>query len=313
MRWLSALVGLALTVLVATFLAVAVLELADGDRARAIAAARYGGEGAASGAVVDDIRAELQLDRGLVALYADWAAGVLQGNWGRSYVTGEPVLEILGRAAGLTAPMAVLAFAMGLALAVPLGTLAAIRPGGVADRLAVALGSVGAAVPSFWLGLMLIFVFSVRWRWFPAYGAGGLRHLVLPALTLAVWVTAVQTRLIRSFLREALAAPHLDALRLRGLSEGQLLRRHVARPVLVALAPLLMLELVGLLEGAVVVEVVFARPGMGLTFVEALRARDAPVILGFVTIAVLAYATANALADSLSRRLDPRLREAVHA
>ncbi len=308
MRQLTTLGALLLTLLAATFLAVAVLELAEGDRARAVAAARYGGEGAASGAVVRDIREELGLDRSLIAIYVDWASSALRGDLGQSYVTGEPVLQLLSRAAGLTVPMAVLAFVIGLGLAIPLGTLAAIRPGGVIDRLAVALGSVGAAVPPFWLGLALIMLFSVQWRWFPAYGAGTVRHLVLPALTLAVWVTAVQTRLIRSFLREALAAPHLDALRLRGMSEGRLLLRHVARPVLVSLAPLLTLELVGLLEGAVVVEVVFARPGMGLTFVEALRARDTPVILGFVAFAVVLYAGANALADALARRLDPRLR-----
>lgn len=311
MRGLATLAGLVLTLLLATFLAVAVLELAEGDRARAIAAARYGGEGAANGDVVAEIRAELGLDRSLVVLYADWVASALRGDLGRSYVTGEPVFGLLARAGGHTAPMAVLAFAFGLGLAIPLGTLAAIHPGGLTDRLAVVLGSVGAAIPSFWLGLALILVLAVNWRWFPAYGAGGFRHLVLPALTLAVWVTAVQTRLIRSFLREALAAPHLDALRLRGLSERQILTSHVARPVLVALAPLLTLDLVALLEGAVVVEVVFARPGMGLAFVEALRARDTPVILGFVVIAVVLHAGANALADGLSRRLDPRLREAV--
>jgi peptide/nickel transport system permease protein len=152
----------------------------------------------------------------------------------------------------------------------------------------------------------------VRWRWSPACGSGGTRRLILPALTLAVWVTAAQTRLIRSFLREALAAPHLDALRLRGAAERRLRLFHVARPVLVALAPLLTLELVGLLEGAVVVERVLARPGVRLTFVEALRARDSPAILGFVAVAVVLYAGADALADALARRLDPRSRDAVH-
>jgi peptide/nickel transport system permease protein len=207
--------------------------------------------------------------------------------------------------------VALAAFLLGLACALPLGVLAALRPGGAIDRAAVALASLGAAVPSFWLGLLLILWLAVDWRLLPAYGAGSPSHLVLPAATLAVWVTAAQTRLLRSFLREALAAPHLDALRLRGVGEARLLIVHVAPPVLVAMAPALVLELAGLVEGAVVVEVVFARPGLGLTFVEALRARDIPVILGFVALAVMLYAAANALADALARGLDPRLREAA--
>lgn len=311
MRQFLMLAGLVATVLMATFLAVAVLDQAEGDRARAVAAARYGGEGAADAAVIEAVRAELGLDRPLSTRYLEWAGAALGGDLGRSHVSGEPVRDVLARAAGLTVPVALLAFGMGLALAVPLGVLSALRPGSVTDRLAVALASVGAAVPSFWLGLALILFFSVQLKWLPAYGAGSFAHLVLPAVTLGVWVTATQTRLIRSFLREALAAPHLDALRLRGVPEHRILTRHVARPVLVAMAPLLMLELAALLEGAVVVEVVFARPGLGLTFIEALRARDIPVILGFTALAVLVYASANAMADALSRRIDPRLREAT--
>jgi peptide/nickel transport system permease protein len=303
--------ALALTVVLATLLAHAVLDLAEGDRARAVAAARYGGEGAADAALVEAVRAELGLDRPLTARYAEWAAAAVRGDLGRSFVTGEPVADTLARAAALTVPVALAAFLLGLACALPLGVLAALRPGGAIDRAAVALASLGAAVPSFWLGLLLILWLAVDWRLLPAYGAGSPSHLVLPAATLAVWVTAAQTRLLRSFLREALAAPHLDALRLRGVGEARLLIVHVAPPVLVAMAPALVLELAGLVEGAVVVEVVFARPGLGLTFVEALRARDIPVILGFVALAVMLYAAANALADALARGLDPRLREAA--
>lgn len=311
MRWLTASAGLLLTVLLASFLAIALLDLAEGDRARAIASARYG-EGSANTSLLEQIRAELGLDRPLIVRYGDWVAHALRGDLGQSYVTREPVTALVARAATVTLPTALLAFFLGLATAVPLGTLAALRTGGVIDRLAVALASVGAALPSFWLGLALILLFSVRWRLFPAYGAGTPAHVVLPAMTLALWVTATLTRMIRSFLREALAAPHLDALRLRGVSEARILTHHVARPVLIALAPLLTLEGVALLEGAVVVEVVFARPGLGLALVEALRARDVPVMLGFVVLAVLVYATAHAIADALSRGLDPRMREAAH-
>lgn len=305
------LAGLLLTIMLATLLAMAVLDIAEGDRARAVAAARHGGEGAADAATVEAVRAELGLGRPLLARWGDWAAGAATGDLGRSFVTGEPVARVLGGALALTAPMALAAFVIGLAMAIPLATLAALRPGGALDRAAVALASVGAAAPPFWLGLALILLFAVEWRLLPAYGAGTPAHVVLPAATLAVWVTAAHTRLLRSFMREALAAPHLDALRLRGVSEARILTAHVARPVAVAMAPLLMLDLAALLEGAVVVEVVFARPGLGLTFIEALRARDMAVILGFVAFAVVLYAAANAAADALSRGLDPRLREAA--
>lgn len=304
--------GLLVTILLATLLTMAVLDLAEGDRARSVAAARFGGEGTADAAMIAVVRAELGLDRPFLARYADWAGAAVTGDLGQSFVTKEPVAQILTRAFAVTAPMALAAFVLGMALAIPLGVLAAVRPGGVIDRGTVALASLGAAAPPFWLGLALIGLFAVQWQILPAYGAGTVAHLVLPAVTLAVWVTASHTRLIRSFMREALAAPHLDALRLRGVSEFRILTRHVARPVAGAMAPLLTLDLVGLLEGAVVIEVVFARPGLGLTFIEALRARDMAVILGFVAFSVLLYAAANAAADVMSRRLGPRLREASH-
>jgi peptide/nickel transport system permease protein len=306
------LIGLLVTILLATLLAMGVLDLAEGDRARSVAAARFGGEGTANAAMIEAVRQELGLDRSFIWRYADWLGAAVTGDLGRSFVTGEPVARVLTRAFALTAPMALAAFVLGMAVAIPLGTLAAMHPGGVIDRGAVALASLGAAVPPFWLGLALILFFAVQLQWLPAYGAGTPAHLILPAVTLAVWVTASHTRLIRSFLREALAAPHLDALRLRGVSEFRILTRHVARPVAVAMAPLLTLDIVALLEGAVVIEVVFARPGLGLTFIEALRARDMAVILGFVAFSVVLYAAANAMADAMARKLDPRLREASH-
>jgi peptide/nickel transport system permease protein len=156
-------------------------------------------------------------------------------------------------------------------------------------------------------------VFSAPWRWPPAaYGAGAVRRPVLPPLTLAVGATAARTRLIRSFLPEALAAPHREALRPRGAPERRIQPRHMFGRAPPTIDPLRRTAPVGLPEGAVVVEVVFARPGPGQTFVEALRARDSPAIIGFVAVAVLLCAAANALAGALPRGLDPRLRDAAH-
>ena len=309
---LRGLCGAALTLLGAAAAVFAVFRFAPGDRARAVAEARFGGEGTADAALIEAVRAELGLDAGPLAEFAVWLGDVLTLDLGRSLVSGDPVRDILLSDLAYTVPLALAALGVGLALAVPLATLAALRPGGALDRIAIAVSTLGAAMPAFWLGLLLILLFAATLRWFPAYGAGTFAHLVLPALTLGVWVTASLTRLLRSLLREALAAPHLDALRLRGVGEGEILLRHVAPAALGPFCAMLALEFALLLDGAVIIEATFARPGVGALLVDAVQARDTPVIQAVVLFVAATYVLANAVADAGRRALDPRLREAAH-
>lgn len=308
-RVVVALGSAALTLFGAAAAVFAIFQFAPGDRARVVAEARFGGEGTADAGVIEAVRAELGLDVGPLAAFASWLADVATLDFGRSFVSGEPAIAVLVSGLAYTVPLALAALLFGLATAVPLAVLAALRPGGVLDRLAVAVASIGVAMPAFWLGLLLILLFAATLRWAPAYGAGSPAHLVLPAITIGVWVTASLTRLLRSLLREALAAPHLDALRLRGVSEAEILARHVAPAALGPFCAMVTLEFALLLDGALIVETVFARNGVGAVLVQAVLSRDTPVIQAVVLFVAATYVVANAAADAGRRALDPRLRD----
>lgn len=312
-RVMSRLCAAVFTMLCAAFLAFVLLALAPGDRARMVANARFGGEGASDQAIIEAIRQELGLDRPITVQFLDWLSHAIQLDLGKSFVNQRAVTEIVLNAFAETIPLALSAFCFGVVFAAALACVAVIRPRSPIDLAIVALSSLCSAMPSFWTGLLLILIFSVGLGWLPAYGGGSLLHAVLPALTLSAWLIASRTRMFRAFLRDALAAPYLDALRVRGVNETTLLLRHVLLHVLVASLPVLCLDLALLLEGAVIVEMVFARPGVGMTLLGALLARDYPVVLCLIAAAALAYATATAVADILTVRLDPRLRQARDA
>jgi peptide/nickel transport system permease protein len=295
--------------LCAAFVAFTLLSLAPGDRARLVANARFGGEGAGNPEILAAIRAELGLDRPLAVQFLDWLANASRLDLGTSFVNQRPVSEIVLDAFAETIPLALLAFGFGVLVAGTLACVAVIRPRSPIDTAVVALSSLCAAMPSFWTGLLLILVFAVGLGWLPAYGNETALHAVLPAFTLSTWLIAARTRVFRAFLREGLSAPYLDALRVRGVGETTLLVRHVMPHVLVAALPILCLDLAVLLEGAVIVETVFARPGVATALLGALLGRDYPVAMCLIVAAAFAYVAANALSDILALRLDPRLRQ----
>lgn len=309
LRLAARLSALATSVLCASLLAFVLLHNAPGDRARMVANARYGGEGAADPAVIEAIRAELGLDQPMLLQFATWLGKAIRLDFGASFVNGRHVGDIVGQALASTVPLALSAFVCGVTVALVLACLAVYRPRSSLDIAIVAIASLGAAFPSFWLGLILITVFSVQLGWMPAYGHGTLAHAVLPTMTLSAWLIASKTRLFRNFLREALSAPYLDALRVRGIGRPALMTHHVLNHVLVAALPVLCLDIALMLEGAVLVETVFARPGVGLTLLGALQSRDYPVVLCIIVVAALVFTSANLLADVLALRLDPRLRQ----
>jgi len=298
----------ATTMLCAAFLSFLILHFAPGDRARIVANARYGGEGAADPVVLAAIRAELGLDRPMLVQFAGWLGSALQLDFGRSFVNRQPVIDVMLRAYQETIPIALAAFTAGVMVAILLASAATLCRQSWLDRLIVAVASFGAALPSFWAGLLFILLFSVSLGWLPAYGTGSPTHGVLPAATLSVWIVATKTRLFRGFLIEALAAPHLDVLRIRGVGEATILFRHLLPHAVVATLPILCLDLALMIEGAVIVETVFARPGVGAALLGALQARDYPVVLALVVVAAGIYTAANFIADGLARMLDPRLR-----
>lgn len=278
---------------------------APGDPALAIAVARF--DSAVPDKVVAQIRAEAGLDAGFWQAFLAWIAPILRGDLGNSSVTGRPVWPDLADALALTVPLSLAGLAVGLAIAVPLSLLAVRRTGGLVDRGAVAVASLGAAMPAYWLGLLLILLFSVKLAWLPAMGARTPAHAVLPALTLGLGVAASLTRILRSGLLEARGAPFLPALRRRGVPQREVAAAHVAPHAAIPVVTVLGLELAFLLEGAVMVEVIFARPGLGSFLVEAIAARDFPKVQAVVILTAVLFVTVNLAVDLLYRWIDPRI------
>jgi peptide/nickel transport system permease protein len=298
----------AIVVLTGTALATfALLWNAPGDPALAIARARYATVVDAD--ILDQVRAEAGLDAGFWPAFGAWIGPMLSGDFGHSSVTGRPVWPDLASAISYTVPLALLGLAIGLAVSIPLAVLATRRPGGWVDRLAVALASLGTAIPAYWLGLLLILLFAVTLAWLPAMGARTPVHAILPALTLGLGVAAALTRIIRSGILEARGQPFLPALQRRGVAERGIGRDHVAPHAAIPVMTVLGLELAFLLEGAVVVEVIFARPGLGSFLVNAISARDFPKVQAVVMLTALVFVTINLLIDLAYRQIDPRIGE----
>ncbi|MEM9430570.1 MAG: ABC transporter permease [Pseudomonadota bacterium] len=305
---LLGLVARALVVLSVTALATfTLLWHAPGDPALAIAMARY--DAVVPEDVIDLVRAEAGLDAGYWAAFRGWIAPLLVGDFGQSSVTGRPVWPDLVTALSYTVPLALLALAIGLSLALPLAILAARRPGGWTDRFAIAIASLGAAIPAYWLGLLLILLFAVQLAWLPAMGARTTAHMILPALTLGLGVAAALTRIIRSSILEARGQPFLPAFRRRGLSDRAIGRDHIAPHAAVPVVTVFGLELAFLLDGALMVEVIFARPGLGSFLVNAIEARDFPKVQAAVVLATLLFVSINLLIDIVYTLIDPRIGE----
>jgi len=280
---------------------------APGDPALAIAMARY--NSVVPQEIVDLVRAEAGLDAGFWPAFKAWLGPLLVGDFGRSSVNGRAVLPDLLTAISYTVPLAIAGLVIGLLIAVPLAIIAARKPGSVIDRFAVGVASLGAAIPAYWLGLLLILLFAVKLAWLPAMGTRTPLHMLLPALTLGLGVAAALTRIIRSGLLEARGQQFLPAFERRGVSTRTIGKDHVALHAAIPVITVLGLELAFLLEGAVMVEVIFSRPGLGRFLVHAIEARDFPKVQAVVLLAALLFVIINLLIDLTYRLIDPRIGE----
>lgn len=289
---------------IATF---ALLWSAPGDPAQAIAIARY--NTFATEGFIDEVRAQAGLDSGFWTAFANWAGPLMRLDFGNSSVTGRQVWPDLWAAVSYTFPLALAALVIGLVMSLPLAIIATRRPGGVVDRLAVAIASLGVAIPAFWLGLLLILLFSVHLGWLPAMGVRTPAHAILPAVTLGLGLAASLTRIIRSGILEARGQPFLPALARRGVNRRAIGCDHVAPHAAVPVVTVLGLELAFLLEGLVTVEVIFGRPGLGSFLVSGIISRDFPHVQAVVVLTALVFVVVNLSIDLIYRALDPRIGE----
>ncbi len=283
----------------------ALLWNAPGDPAQAIAMARF--DALLTEDVIDQVRREVGLDTNFWTAFGKWLGPLLVLDFGNSSVTGRPVWPDLWTALTFTFPLALASLAIGLAVSLPLAILATRRPGGMLDRCAVAIASLGTAIPAFWLGLLLILFFAVHLNWLPAMGARTPAHAVLPALTLGLGLAASLTRIIRSGILEARGQAFLPAFERRGVPQRAIGRDHIAPHAAVPVVTVVGLELAFLLEGLVVVEVIFGRPGLGTFLTQAIVARDFPHVQAVVVITALIFVTVNLVIDLIYRQIDPRI------
>ncbi|ALN75603.1 ABC transporter permease [Aureimonas sp. AU20] len=288
----------------------ALMRLLPGDMAYRIAAGRYGydfvsAENAAA------VRAELGLEGPVWSAFARWLWDIATLDLGRSLVSGEPVLAEIGHQLGASLTLALAAVALSLLLGPPLGMMAGRRAGGALDRALLVSAVVLRALPPFVLGLILVLVFALSLGWFPAAGHAGWANLVLPAATLALGLAAVSSRVARDATAEIVSAPFYAFARLKGLPEAQLFPRHGLRNVSVPVVTYLGVQLVMLIEGVVVVETLFAWPGIGHALVHAIVQRDVPMVQGTALAMGLIFVCLNALVDLANARLDPRARAAA--
>jgi len=263
------------------------------------------------------LRAQMGLDQPLLWRFATWLGRLATGDLGRSVTYGTPVAQLIAQRIAVTAPLALAASALATVVGLPLGVLAAARRGRVADRAIRAASQVGLAVPNFWLGLLLVLLFSGYLGWLPAGGFGGWsnplaagRALLLPAVALALPQAAVLARVARGATLETLQADYVRTARARGLSRSAALWRHSVPNALGPILTIWGLQLAFLLAGAVIVENVFSLPGLGRLLFQSLTARDLVVVEDLVLLLVAVVVVVNAVIDALQLALDPRLRSA---
>ena len=281
------------------------MRLLPGDMAYRIAAGRYGYD-LVSAQAAEAVRAELGLDRPVLAAFAQWIWDIVTLDLGRSLVTGDPVVEELAHQLGASVLLAFAAVALSLVIGPPLGLWAGRNSGGVGDRALLVAAVVLRALPPFVLGLLLVLTLSLWLGLLPAAGHGHGEHLFLPALTLALGLAAASSRVARNAASEIVAAPFYAFGRLKGLPEGKLFPRHGLRNASVPVVTYLGVQLVMLIEGVVVVETLFAWPGIGHALVHAIVQRDVPMVQGTALAMGLLFVLMNAVVDIANARLDPR-------
>ena len=296
------LLGLVPILLAVSVLIFGAVRLLPGDPARIMAGPQ------ATQDAVDGMRARLGLDRPLPVQYGVFLAGALQGDFGESIRSKRPVLDEVAIRVPNTLALALVSYALALAVGLAVGVLAAVFRGGVIDHLVMAVTVLAASTANFWVALMGMAVFAVQLRWLPLLGGGSWQHYVLPAVTLSLLPTALIARMTRSSMLEVMQLDYVRTARAKGLTERVVQIRHALRNALLPVITLVGLNFGGLLGGAVVTESVFNWPGIGRLLVDSVRFRDYPVIQCVTLLAVTAVVLANLAADLMTAAIDPRVR-----
>ena len=305
------LLSLLLTLLLATIVIFAVLEIVPGDPARLML-----GINATEDAVAA-LREQMGLNQPLLTRYFSWVGGLLHGDLGRSFTYSSSVAELIGERIWVSLPLALLALTLSTVIAVPVGLYAAARRGRASDTAIMAATQFGIAIPNFWFALLLVYLFAIVLRWVPAGGFPGweagvspaLKALALPAIALALPQAAILSRIARSALIEVLSEDFIRTARAKGLTRSQTLWHHALRNALIPVVTIMGLQFAFLLAGTIIIENVFYLPGLGRLVFQAITQHDLPVVQGTVLLLVASVVLTNFLVDLVYAWIDPRLRK----
>jgi len=254
------------------------------------------------------LREELGLNLPLHVQYGNFLIKIAHGDLGESYFYRRPVSQVIAERIPATLELALVAFVVAGLIAIPLGIISALREGTTVDNLSVLFSLVGVSMPNFWLGPLLIILFSLKLGWFPVSGRTGVASLVLPAVTLGIALAALLSRMTRASLLERLGEDYLTVARAKGLPEWKVILKHALRNALIPIITVMGLQIGVLLSGAIITENVFAWPGIGTLLINSIEARDYPMVQGCVLLISLSYVVVNLGTDLVYGLADPRIR-----
>ncbi len=299
-----------LTLLAASIVVFAVLEVVPGDPARLMLGMN------ATEDAVHTLQEQMGLNQPLIIRYFSWLGGLLSGDLGKSYTYSVPVFDLIKERVAVSLPLAVISLALSTLIAIPVGMFSASRRGKLSGTVTMGVAQVGVAIPNFWFALLLVYVFAVALRLVPAGGFPGwsagfgvsLKSLILPSIALALPQAAILARVTRSALLDVLSEDYIRTARAKGLSRRQVLYRHALRNALIPVLTILGLQFAFLLAGTIIIENVFYLPGLGRLVFQAITQRDLIVVEGVVMLLVATVILVNLLVDLSYAIVDPRLR-----
>jgi peptide/nickel transport system permease protein len=285
-----------------TFLVYFIISLTPGD-----VAANILGVGATEEAIIE-LTEEMGLDDPIIDQYGRYMGDLLTGDMGTSYSTGKAVSSEIGQRFPNTFKLTISAIFLSVLISIPIGVVSATRQYSIFDNVGMVIALIGISMPSFWTGLILIIIFSLKLGWFPSGGMDGIQSLILPAFTLAIASTASITRTTRSSMLEVIRQDYINTAKAKGVSRKVVIRKHALKNALIPAITVIGLEFGVLLGGAVLTETVFSWPGIGRLMVESIQRKDTPMVLGCIIVFALAFSLVNLLIDILYAYIDPRIK-----
>jgi peptide/nickel transport system permease protein len=293
---------LVLTVLIISTIVFLVIRVIPGDPALVIAGID------ASESDIEDIRVKLGMDKPILQQYLEWIWKVVRFDFDSSMISGQPVTQLILERLPLTLSLALLGLVISVLISIPLGVVSAVKRWSFWDYLGMVFSQIGMAIPSFWLGILLLLLLSVKVQLFPLFGAGTLKHLILPSISLGIARAAVLLRLTRASMVEELSKEYVVAARSKGLTEQMVNYKHALKNALLPVITIAGIQLGYMLGGAIIIEQVFSLPGLGRLFLFGVYQRDFPLIQGGVVFVAFIFSFINFAVDMLYSIVNPRIK-----